>query len=205
MPRTIAGSAAMPRRAIVNSFGAGGAYAALVLEEAPPQPAIPSPARPHMFAISGPDRDALRRRLLQLQVMAADARQGIDLGALAATLWGLEAPFAFRTAIVAGSRDGLEDGFRQALAANVPDGLFHGGIAAGAAPGAESRAEDWLAGHRIVRPGPAIPLQLPPYPFDHRERFAIGQPAADLPFDLDFSKIVSGELTEAAFAALLRT
>ena len=189
-----------PRRAIVNSFGAGGSYAALLLEEFLPgntAPAAPTLAGPELFAVSGPDRAALRRRLSQLQALVADLPE-TDLEALAATLRVLDAPFAHRAAIVAASRDELLASLRQALAATSPEGVFQ---SSGRASAPEAEAAAWLAGETLAR-RQTPPLPLPGYPFDHRERFHIG-PAGKSTVDDVYSRIVAGDMTEAEFAALL--
>ncbi len=196
-----------PRRAIVNSFGAGGSYAALLLEEFLPDNAAAAPKQigPELFAVSAPDRAALRRRLIQLQDFVTGDLPATDFGSLSATLRALDAPFAHRTAIVAASREGLLAGFRQALATASPEGVFHGDGGPGLTPELEAEAAAWLAGETLARRQAPL-LSLPGYPFDHRERFRIGHavaPAGQSSLGDTYSKIVSGDMTEAEFAALL--
>jgi acyl transferase domain-containing protein/ubiquinone/menaquinone biosynthesis C-methylase UbiE len=187
-----------PRRAIVNSFGAGGSYAALLLEEFRPENAAAVMlAGPELFAVSGPDRAVLRRRLVQFEALVCDSPE-TDLRSLATTLRALDAPFAHRTAIVAASRDDLLMGLRQALAAASPEGTFQ---SLGLTSDLEAEAAAWLAGETLARRH-TPPLPLPGYPFDHRERFRIG-PAGKSTVNDVYSRIVSGDMTEAEFAALL--
>ncbi len=103
-----AGGRALPRRATVSSFGAGGSNVFLILEEAPPVPALQSSAerRPRLFPVSARTED----RLAELRkALAAYVRQAenLDMAALSRTLrFGREA-FACSIDIVATDRDEL--------------------------------------------------------------------------------------------------
>ncbi len=104
----VAGDKALPRRATVSSFGAGGSNVFLILEEAPPVPAQQSSAerRPRLFPVSARTED----RLAELRkALAAYVRQAenLDMAALSRTLrFGREA-FACSIDIVATDRDEL--------------------------------------------------------------------------------------------------
>jgi hypothetical protein len=106
--------------------------------------------------------------------------------------------------IVASSREGVLAGFRQALATESLEGVFYGDGGPDLATELEAEAAAWLAGETLARRQAPL-LSLPGYAFDHQARFRIGSVAPGGRSSLGdaYSKIVSGDMTEAEFAALL--
>ncbi|MEI5103014.1 polyketide synthase [Streptomyces sp. PmtG] len=94
-------SPAHPRRAGVNSFGAGGTNVHLVLEEAPPRPAAEPVPGPHLLVLSARTRPALdaavRRLTDRLRDLAPDEARLADV---AYTLQKSRTGFPYRTAVV---------------------------------------------------------------------------------------------------------
>lgn len=151
-----------PRRAGVSSFGAGGANVHVVLEEAPPAPAIPSAAGPWVVPLSARDRE-------RLGVMAATLRDWLtanplDIADIAYTLAvGREAMDARVAFVVTGLPDLLDQ------LSHLPEPAT--------APGDEPRLDDpralaryWAAGGQVdwmaVYSGQLRrPVSLPAYPF----------------------------------------
>ncbi|MFC0031668.1 type I polyketide synthase [Micromonospora chaiyaphumensis] len=91
-----------PRRAGVSSFGMGGTGVHVVLEEAPPPAAAPSPAPAglRLLALSARSAPALEERTDALAAHLAD-RPEADLAAVAHTLWQGRRPFGHRRVVVA--------------------------------------------------------------------------------------------------------
>ncbi len=173
-----------PRRAAVSSFGAGGANAHLILEEAPPAPRPVPPAGPAVFVLSARNDDRLREAADRLAAFVAG---GTDpMADVAHTLRVGREPMAARLAVVAGGRQELVGKLRAFLAGRPMPGVFHGAAGAGddplsllAAKWAAGGTADWPAdGGRVV--------SVPTYPF-LRKRFwapdamaaANGEPTAN--------------------------
>jgi acyl transferase domain-containing protein/aryl carrier-like protein/SAM-dependent methyltransferase len=197
---------AWPRRCLINSFGAGGAYAAMVVEEFVSTPAAPLPADGVLLRMSDADPERLRRRLARLRVWLDEDGSGEDLAAVAATAAATDGAFRDRVAVLAVSRAGLMAALGQAVAAASPSGLFEAGLAPGVADGLRRQAADWLSGAPLEDVPAGPPVRLPPYPFDHSTRFPPGadhQAAAD-PFEAALMKIRSGSMTEAEFVTLMQ-
>jgi len=159
-----------PRRAGVSSFGIGGTNAHVILEEAPPAPAVAAVPTPpdHLLAISAKDRPALvelaRRYADRLQCSEADA------AAVCATAATTRPVFRHRLTLRAATAGALRD---QALAfAEGRAGPAVYGDVDGDVDGALADATRRYAGAGLPR------VALPPYPFQRR-RFSFDDlPAA---------------------------
>lgn len=155
----VADGKALPRRATVSSFGAGGSNVFLILEEAPQVPAqqlLAAERRPRLFPVSARTED----RLAELRkALAAYVRQAedLDMAALSRTLRFGREVFACRVEIVATDRD--------ELAAKVENS----GYRENPSPALTSIADE--------EPGTGPMLILPGYPFD-KQRHWLPQAAA---------------------------
>jgi len=102
--------ASLPRRALINSFAAGGTYASLVVEEYIQAPdAVARPDRefgPQLIVLSAKSEDRLRAKAGQLAHHLGEHEQ-VDVEALAYTLQIGREPMAFRLAWVARDRQEL--------------------------------------------------------------------------------------------------
>ncbi|TKK89209.1 SDR family NAD(P)-dependent oxidoreductase [Herbidospora galbida] len=93
-----------PRRAGVSSFGLGGTNAHVVLEQAPPRPALPHRRGPHLLTFSAGDENALNELGERLAGhLAGDS--GEDIADVAFTLQMSRGGFALRRAVVVADRD----------------------------------------------------------------------------------------------------
>ncbi|HWU89529.1 MAG TPA: phosphopantetheine-binding protein, partial [Kofleriaceae bacterium] len=178
-PRPVLDGREAPRRALINSFGAGGGYATLLVEEyqPPPRRAAPAPLF-HIIPLSARTRGSLQR--LAARVHGAIAHMDeLRLDDLAWTLQTGRDAMEHRLAIVATRRESL----LAALAAYVagPDtaipGLLAGHVddqqATAPRSGEPSAlAEAWVHGAVIdwaaLRTDDARRVSLPGYPFEHR-------------------------------------
>ena len=136
-------TAPLPRRAGISSFGAGGANAHVILEEAPAREAAPAPAPPRdILVLSAADEPALRR-------LAASLRAPAEPAALADMLHTLRVgrrSFPLRAAAV------IADA---AAAARALDAIAAGGEIAGLIVGrgltsTARRIEESADGQRMV-------------------------------------------------------
>lgn len=150
---------ALPRRATVSSFGAGGSNVFLILEEAPPFLALQSEAaerRPRLFPVSARTEDRLAELRKALAAYVREA-EDLDMAALSRTLRLGRETFDCGIGIVATDRDEL------AAKLEVPN------YRETAAPGLSVNAdEETSTGPMLVLPG---------YPFA-RERHWLAQEAA---------------------------
>ncbi|MGL6097328.1 MAG: ketoacyl-synthetase C-terminal extension domain-containing protein, partial [Fimbriiglobus sp.] len=156
------------RRAAVSSFGAGGANAHLILEEAPSVPSVHPSVGPDAFVLSARNDDRLREAADRL---AAFVAAGSDLLAdVAHTLRVGREPMAARLAVVAGNRQELVGKLRAFLDGRSLPGVFHG--PAGSGDGELSQlAATWAAGAPVAWPaGGGRVVSVPTYPF-LRKRF----------------------------------
>src|SRR5690606_20813340 len=95
-----------PRRAAISSFGAGGANAHLVLEQAPARAAVTEGNSPDVVLVSARDRESLRRYVQNLVAHLADEPE-IAFADIAFTSQVGRTPMSHRLAVLAGSRDEL--------------------------------------------------------------------------------------------------
>ncbi|MEV6164506.1 SDR family NAD(P)-dependent oxidoreductase [Streptomyces sp. NPDC052052] len=174
-----------PRRAGVNSFGAGGTNVHVVLEEAPERPRVPAAPGPHLLVLSARTRSALdtavRRLRAHLRELPAD---DCGLADVAYTLQVSRTGFPYRMAVVCSgiedALDALADPGRIVTAGPVtPSGETY------RPTGPRLAAEHWLAGADVDWPtlhdGPRRRVPLPTYPFERGRYFL--EPA-DLPAGL---------------------
>ncbi len=155
-----------PRRAGVSSFGFGGAYAHVVLEEAPEQDAPVADGKPLVFPFSARTSD----RLDALVARQRDALAAGDqpLPAIAATLQHGREVMAERVAVVASERDELVAAL-DILLEGDPQRPRVLGDESGTA--ALALARDFVAGEAVAWP-PAgnVRARIATYPFA-RERY----------------------------------
>ncbi|MGZ8250404.1 MAG: SDR family NAD(P)-dependent oxidoreductase, partial [Methylomagnum sp.] len=188
-----------PRRAGVSSFGIGGAYAHVVLEEAPDVPALPleTPvaALPVPFSAKTPEQ--LRALLGRFADFLGDAgRDGIRLVDVARTLQLGRAAHTHRVAFVAADLDELRGQIAAFLNGTAVDGrTSFTGIVREAPPEPALPAGDdaatlaglWVAGYRIDwLTGPAARqgriVSLPATPFAD-ERYWFGNRPGAVPLE----------------------
>ena len=182
-----------PRRAGLSSFGAGGANAHLILEEAPALPPTPGAGNVELVPLSATDADRLRALAGRLAAALADTPH--DLPSIAHALRVGRVPLAARAVLLVRDLPGLRAGLA-ALAANGPPPpgvtLLHATAPSAAARMMAETAEGqamlrgrvaardldrlarlWLEGAEIAWDGLSAPGQrpaeLPAYPFA-RER-----------------------------------
>jgi len=185
----------LPRRAMINSFGAGGTYANLIVEEfidSRPAPATEGTTQPgELLVFSARTEWSLRATLQRFTAFIRD-NPTLGLTQLAQTLQSINPDLPRRAALMAHSPSyALTELERRLL------------------PGPTSIAKDlpelaqlWLAGESVdfeqLQQGrPAhVCLRLPKYPFDHEDQHG-SSPEALL------AAVESAQLTEAEFVQLL--
>jgi acyl transferase domain-containing protein len=214
----------LPRRCMINSFGAGGSYTSLIVEEYIPAtsepPSAPPPARPQLFLFAAASASGLAVYLQRLHDFLA-IHPMADAGAVAAALWRRDHNLAHRVAIVAGSLPDLAQ--KLALLGDGPRTLpeldiyaSHDAVAMADVPHIRADLEQpelirmatcWAAGAALdLAPlyHEARPIELPAYTFDHGIVFKHRSVDPDLDYYLDLAaKITRGELSEEQFKQLI--
>ncbi|WP_260800023.1 SDR family NAD(P)-dependent oxidoreductase [Chromobacterium vaccinii] len=175
-----------PRRAMINSFGAGGVNACLILEEHLPPIGRSSEAL-KLFPLSARDGGRLREQAARLAERVA-GDQAISLDALAWTLQTGREAMEQRLAIAANDRASLLDALRLAAAGQTGPGMAEGRVephqrrrkladeelarlrALRDAGETLEIARAWVAGQELDWPllhqgEPPARLPLPAYPF----------------------------------------
>ncbi|WP_437627952.1 amino acid adenylation domain-containing protein [Sorangium sp. So ce1151] len=114
----------LPRRAGISSFGAGGANAHVIVEEAPEVAPRPPHEGPQIFVLSAREEERLRAYAARI---AAFLRGGddVDLADLAYTLQVGREPMGERLALIAGDREALVRGL-EAFAAGDDAAVLRG-------------------------------------------------------------------------------
>lgn len=185
----------LPRRALINSFGAGGSYVVLLVEEgdAEPAPQAAAAAATEVIVMSAHTRErlaAVARRLLDYCVGTPAA----TLADIAHTLQIGREAMPVRLALVAADRDGLCAGLQAFLDGADAPGYIGEALEPTAAETSaddagwieratpEQIAQRWVAGAAIdwrrLRRGTAQLLSLPTYPFARQRCWLAGEPAA---------------------------
>ncbi|MDP6709008.1 MAG: beta-ketoacyl synthase N-terminal-like domain-containing protein [Alphaproteobacteria bacterium] len=170
----------LPRRAMINSFGAGGSYATLIVEEYTPTAAAAHDTATgggqQLFPLSARTLDSLFATAAKLSEHLA-ARPKIEPTAIRSTLLRREHGLPCRLAVLAGSTAELRDKLARVVetgAAAAGEGMFLSGAEPQAVAGELARqAQDWALGTaEAAGDAPALPpLPLPTYGFDHRAVF----------------------------------
>ena len=147
-----------PRRAGISSFGAGGANAHLVIEDAPPPQAEADPPSGALIVpLSAATRDALTEQAMRLADWLEEDHAFDDFASVVRTLQVGREPMRYRYAVRAVTSADLIGQLRQF-------------VEGGAAPTAV--LPDWVNGGKIdwetQAPGPRRPVSLPTYPFAQR-------------------------------------
>ncbi|WP_129645085.1 SDR family NAD(P)-dependent oxidoreductase [Peristeroidobacter agariperforans] len=180
-----------PRRALINSFGAGGVNACVVLEEhrAPIATDGVRATGPYLVVLSAKTPDRLAESAQQL-LEHIEATDDIDLAALSFTLQVGREAMTERLALIVTNVTEL----KQALRGNASATVYRGTVAAGranrkpskvAGRDLESLAKAWSAGEEIdwdhLYAG-ELPkrVSLPTYPFA-KERYWVSQSARHTP------------------------
>ncbi len=189
---------AIPRRALINSFGAGGSNACLIVEEHPVPPrTAEDPAARHLFPFSAANPDRMRE-LLERMLAFLEKATDLSMRDMTYTLQAGREALAERLAVVARSREELAAALRERLDGRTEDerefALFAGnseredgatafltGGEAGkeflrklfADGDIERLAALWASGAEIDwsaldRPSGARKISLPLYPFERR-------------------------------------
>ncbi|WP_419897672.1 amino acid adenylation domain-containing protein [Roseomonas sp. USHLN139] len=161
-------AAGQPRRALVNVFALNGANGMLLVEEAPPRPALDSDG-PLLLLVTAGSEPALQQRLASL---AAWLRRhpAVSLPAFAAALAGAAAPLPWRAALLAESRDAALAQL-EAAAAGRASPLLRRGQALRREAGTQALLAATAAGLLQGRPGRDALLAA-------AELFSIGVPLA---------------------------
>ncbi|MHC6085586.1 SDR family NAD(P)-dependent oxidoreductase [Ralstonia solanacearum] len=209
-----------PRRCLINSFGAGGSYASLVVEEHLEQ--RPRPKRrdgAQLLAFAAASRRSLLAYLETVRAWIA-AHPELDLADLAYSLAQREHRQAHRAAVVADHPEQALARLRLLLADGPPadgggwlspvDGVDAG--EAGTASGTPAQmAEVYCRGATLdasaLYPGGGNRVSLPGYVFDHPPAPQPGGAATPQPlFDRAlYHRIASGELDAGQFEQLITT
>ncbi|AZE49480.1 Modular polyketide synthase [Pseudomonas chlororaphis] len=186
---------AVPRRAAISSFGAGGVNVHMILEQAPevavppvtPPAATDSPCVLLLSAQAAPALKEQARRLLAFLDAPANDRHA--LSDIASTLAHHRAALRFRLALVADDRQEARTRLRawleQTDSVALP-GLYQGdsldrGAGSPTAPAADDpdgQARAWVAGVPVQWPGSSAPgrcVPLPTYPFQTRRHWIADQ------------------------------
>ncbi len=207
----------LPRRAMINSFGAGGSYTNLIIEEYQPQPVVlQSAPRDRLFLFSAATEQGMHLWLDRFSELLAD-QPDLDPAALATALWLRDHGRPYRLAVVA---DSIAD-LRRKLAGSQESGVFASRDADPAADvptitaaltGFELHgvAAAFAAGESLdltplfdLIPKHALP-QLPATYLEHEQVFRHTAGDPDLDFFLDIAeKITTGALSPQQFDQLV--
>nr|BAP05596.1 CalH [uncultured Candidatus Entotheonella sp.] len=214
----------LPRRGMINSFGAGGSYTNLIIEEyvptAPKPQSAPASPRDQLFLFAAASASGLAVYLKRFRDFL-DSHLTADLGAVSAALWHRDHSLAHRVAIAAGSLSELAQ--KLALVGAVPRTLpesdiyaSHDAVAVSDVPNIRGDlqrhelvqlASCWAAGESLdLAPlyHDARAIELPAYAFDHSIVFKHGSVDPDMDYYLDLAeKITNGELSEEQFEQLI--
>jgi 3-oxoacyl-(acyl-carrier-protein) synthase/NAD(P)-dependent dehydrogenase (short-subunit alcohol dehydrogenase family) len=114
-PRPARGGKPSRRLAGISSFGAGGANAHLVVEEAPERESAPANAKPwYLATLSAKRRDALGRQAANLLAFVERGADGASMEDICHTLNAGRGHYGFRCAMVVNSLEDLRERLREA-------------------------------------------------------------------------------------------
>lgn len=205
---------AIPKRCLINSFGAGGSYASLVVEEYPAKEAPPVQSNhcdPQLFCFSAASRSSLLAYLKNLKNQL-NTHADVDLAELAQQLSKRDLHFGHRAAIIAGSVSELENLIDVATQSSdidskniwISDVTGLGELDVEIAEGSlTEQAQAFCQGKRPVAHKHnhiAVPYVLPPYQFDHFDSKKTEQWSETL-----FHQIADGELDAKAFEKIIKS
>ncbi|KJH66471.1 SDR family NAD(P)-dependent oxidoreductase [Chromobacterium violaceum] len=206
---------AQPRRCLINSFGAGGSYASLVVEEAPAQPQRrPVEGGAQLLLFAAASRKSLLDNLARLRIFFA-GNPHLALADLAYSLALRDRRLGHRAAVLASSLDEACDRLAALLAGKpLPDGCWMsaaGGVEPGDAESVKGSPADIAAAYCLGAEYGAVDLYpaggnrtpLPGYVFE-RAATAADAPIPQPSFESQlYRRIVSGELDAEQFERLI--
>jgi acyl transferase domain-containing protein len=214
----------LPRRCMINSFGAGGSYINLIVEEYVPAASEPQSAalqlRDRLFLFAAASKSGLAGYLQRVHEFLSTHPMA-EPCAVAAALWRRDHSLAHRVAIVASSLPDLMQ--KLALLGDGPRTLpesdiyaSHDAVAVADVPNIRDDLElheltrlatCWAAGESLdLAPlyRDSRPIELPAYAFDHSTVFKHRSVDPDMDYYLDLAeKITNGELSEEQFEHLI--
>ena len=181
-----------PRRALINSFGAGGALASLVVEEYP-NSVLPTNPTPQIFVFSARTPETLNARLDQICTFVKTDIGTVDLSRLSHTLQRLDSNWSCRLAIIAQDASALLAAMRSAQSDNHDRDVI---TTCSHEQSISALAEAWQCGKTVCWPHvTSTPLRLPPYPFDHDSILPVF-PDAESEI---LQQVAQGQLSETEF------
>jgi acyl transferase domain-containing protein/acyl carrier protein/ubiquinone/menaquinone biosynthesis C-methylase UbiE len=168
------------RRAGISSFGAGGANAHLVIEDAPPSPdETRGSSEPLIVPLSAATRDALTEQASRLADWLEQNHAEVEFASVVRTLQVGREPMRHRHAMRAATCAELIGALRE----------FVDGKAA-----STTVVADWVSGGRIdwdtLAPGARRPVSLPTYPFAKRRCWVTLTPRG--PVEIAGPRAISG-------------
>lgn len=204
-----------PRRCLINSFGAGGTYASLVLEEyQDTRPRLRGSAGEQLLIVAAASRGSLLAYLKKLQAFI-DRNCPIDLSDLAYSLALREQRLAHRAALVATDREQVRARLAQLLTGVAGDGCWLSAptgieeIAPQIASGSlAQRGQAWCRGADLqsstLYPQGGNRMTLPGYEFEHPLTPPKSGSTSSALFSSElYRRISGGELDVGQFAQLL--
>ncbi|UVM52813.1 SDR family NAD(P)-dependent oxidoreductase [Pseudomonas sp. B21-015] len=213
----VADGSGQPRRCLINSFGAGGTYASLVVEEYQDvRPSFTRTGGEQLLIVAAASRGSLLAYLKSLQTLIV-ADSTFDLSDLAYSLALREHRLAHRAALVVDNSQQLRTRLQLLLAGTPDTGCWLSpvdGIEEGE-PGTASgslmqRGEAWSRGAGLdipaLYPSGGNRMALPGYEFEHPLAPPQSGTAPPALFSSElYRRISSGELDAAQFERLLTT
>jgi acyl transferase domain-containing protein len=209
---------------MINSFGAGGSYTNLIVEEYVPAASAPqsasAPPRDRLFLFAAASESGLAGYLKCVHDFL-DTHPMADPGAVAAALWRRDHRLTHRVGIVASSLPDLAQKLARLGVGprTLPESDIYASHDAVAVADVPNIREDlelpelsrlatcWAAGESLdLAPlyHDARPIKLPAYAFDHGIVFQHRSVDPDMDYYLDLAeKITNGELSEDQFKHLI--
>jgi acyl transferase domain-containing protein/acyl carrier protein len=176
------------RRAAVSSFGLGGGYAHVVLEESPALREPPSRVadlseggvEEMLFPLSANSAASLREQAASLGRVAAATHGGDALRSLAAVLQHRADELSLRVVFAAADAANLRATIERLLMEGIPLHGLHSSGTTHRASGASAVARAWLEGAEVEWPTKSprmcdVHLNVPLYPFDRQSYWFASQ------------------------------